>query len=58
MVSRFLAGAVLVIHLAFIVFVVAGGLFLLRRPRLSCPPWLNLPAVFLPVICHVAFDRK
>jgi hypothetical protein len=52
MVSRFLAGAVLVIHLAFIVFVVAGGLFLLRRPRLSCPPWLNLPAVFPS--CHLS----
>ncbi len=42
MIYRLLADAVLLLHLAFIVFVVAGGLFLRRWPRL---PWLHLPAV-------------
>ncbi|MFT3850926.1 MAG: DUF2784 domain-containing protein [Propionivibrio sp.] len=42
MIARVLADAVLLMHLAFIVFVVAGGLFLRRWPRL---PWLHLPAV-------------
>jgi hypothetical protein len=42
MIYRLLADAMLLLHLAFIVFVVAGGLFLLRWPRL---PWLHVPAV-------------
>jgi hypothetical protein len=42
MIYRLLADAVLLLHLAFIVFVVSGGLFLLRWPRL---PWLHVPAV-------------
>ena len=42
MIYRLLADAVLVLHLAFIVFVVAGGLFLLCWSRLS---WLHLHAV-------------
>ena len=46
MIHRLLADAVLVLQLAFIVFVVAGGLFLLRWPLLSWLPWLHLPAVF------------
>ncbi|HEY6643871.1 DUF2784 domain-containing protein [Povalibacter sp.] len=37
-----LADVVLIIHLAFIVFVVAGGLLALRWPRIV---WLHLPAV-------------
>lgn len=37
-----LADAVLLLHLAFILFVVLGGLLVLRRPRLA---WLHLPAV-------------
>lgn len=41
MIYRLLADAVLLLHLAFIVFVVAGGWFLLRWPRLA---WLHLPA--------------
>lgn len=45
MIHRLLAVAVLVLQLAFIVLVVAGGLFLLRWPRLRCSPWLRLPAV-------------
>lgn len=36
-----LADIVVVIHLAFIIFVIAGGLLLFRRPRLA---WLHLPA--------------
>ncbi|MDP1525552.1 MAG: DUF2784 domain-containing protein [Rhodocyclaceae bacterium] len=45
MIYRLLADAVLLLHLAFIVFVVAGSLFLLRWPRLFWLPWLHLPAV-------------
>lgn len=41
MTYRLLADAVLLLHLAFIVFVVAGGWFLPRWPRLA---WLHLPA--------------
>jgi hypothetical protein len=37
-----LADLVLVLHLLFIVFVTAGGLLVLRRPKLA---WLHLPAV-------------
>ncbi len=36
------ANAVLVLHLAFILFAVAGGLLVLRWPRLM---WVHLPAV-------------
>jgi hypothetical protein len=39
---RILADAVLVLHLAFIAFVMLGGLLVLRAPRLA---WLHLPAV-------------
>lgn len=35
MLYSFLADAVLVLHLAFIVFVVAGGMLVLRVPRLA-----------------------
>lgn len=42
MIYRLLADAVLLLHLAFIVFVIAGGLLLRRWPRL---PWLHVPAV-------------
>lgn len=37
----FLAALVVVAHLAFILFVVFGGLFALRQPRAA---WLHLPA--------------
>jgi hypothetical protein len=37
-----LADAIVVFHFLFIVFVVAGGLLVLRRPRLA---WIHLPAV-------------
>ena len=40
MLAAFLAGAVVAIHLAFIVFVAAGGFLVRRWPRLA---WLHLP---------------
>lgn len=42
MTYHLLADAVLVLHLAFIVFAVAGGLLLWRWPRVV---WLHVPAV-------------
>ena len=42
MVHRLLADALVVAHLGFILFVVAGGLLALRWPRAA---WLHLPAV-------------
>jgi len=36
-----LADALVVVHLAFVVFVVAGGLLVLRWPRVA---WVHLPA--------------
>ena len=50
MIYRLLADAVLLVHLGFIVFVVAGGLFLFRWPRL---PWLHLPAVVWGVTIEI-----
>jgi hypothetical protein len=38
---RFLADSVLLVHAAFVAFVVLGGLFVLRWPRLA---WLHVPA--------------
>ncbi len=55
MIFRFLADAVLVLHLAFIAFVVLGGLLVLRFRALA---WIHLPAVvwaaateFLGIVC-------
>ncbi|OHC66858.1 MAG: hypothetical protein A2045_02455 [Rhodocyclales bacterium GWA2_65_20] len=42
MLYRLLADAVLLLHLAFILFVVLGAFLVWRRPRLA---WLHLPAV-------------
>jgi hypothetical protein len=39
---RLLADAVLLAHAGFVVFVVLGGLLVLRRPRLA---WVHLPVV-------------
>jgi hypothetical protein len=39
---RLLADAVLVVHAAFVAFVVLGGLWVLRRPALA---WVHLPTV-------------
>lgn len=55
MIWLMLADAIVVIHLAFILLVIAGGLLLLRWPRLV---WLHIPAViwgalteFLHIVC-------
>lgn len=40
--DRLLADAVVVVHLAFILFVLFGGLLVLWRPRVA---WLHLPAL-------------
>lgn len=55
MLPRLLADLVLVLHLAFLVFVLAGGLLALRWRRV---PWLHLPAAawgiyteFAGVVC-------
>lgn len=42
MVFRALADATVALHVAFVLFVLAGGLLALRRPRFA---WLHLPAV-------------
>lgn len=42
MLWRMAADALVVVHLSFILFVLLGGLLLLRWPRLL---WLHLPAV-------------
>lgn len=55
MLHRWLADAILVLHFAFVVFVVLGGLLVLRWPRLA---WLHVPVAlygatieFLGFIC-------
>jgi uncharacterized membrane protein len=42
MLHRIAADAILVLHFAFVLFVLLGGLVVLRSPRLA---WLHLPAV-------------
>ena len=44
---RFLADVVLVLHLGFVLFVVAGALLLLRWPRLL---WVHLPAALWGIL--------
>jgi len=51
MLYRLLADAVLLAHLAFILFVVLGGLLVLRRPRAA---WLHLPAACWGVLIEYA----
>jgi len=46
-----LADIVLLAHLAFIVFVLGGGVLLLRWPRLV---WLHLPALIWGVLVEVS----
>jgi hypothetical protein len=41
MIYRWLADAVVLIHLAFVAFVVAGGLLTIRWPRVA---WAHIPA--------------
>jgi hypothetical protein len=45
--SRTAADAVLVVHFAFIIFVLLGGLAVLRWPRLA---WLHVPAALWGVL--------
>ena len=53
MIHRWLADAVLVIHLAFVLFVVLGGLLVLRWPRLA---WIHVPvALYGAAIEFVGF---
>ena len=47
MIYRVLADLVLLIHLAFVLFVVLGGFFVLRWPRLA---WLHIPAAVWGVL--------
>lgn len=46
-----LADIVMVLHLAFVVFVVLGGFLVLRRPRLA---WLHLPVALWGAIVEYA----
>jgi len=47
LIYRALADLVLVVHLAFVLFVVLGGLLVLRWPRLA---WLHVPAAVWGVL--------
>lgn len=47
MIYRALADLALVVHLAFVLFVVLGGLLVLRWPRLA---WLHIPAAIWGVL--------
>jgi hypothetical protein len=47
LIYRALADFVLVLHLAFVLFVVLGGLLVLRWPRLA---WLHIPAAIWGVL--------
>ena len=48
---RVLANVVVVVHIAFVLFVVFGGLLVLRNPRLA---WLHLPAAAWGVMIEFA----
>ena len=50
MLDRIAADAVLVLHFAFVVFVVLGGALVLRWPRLA---WIHLPAVVWAALVEV-----
>jgi len=51
MLYRLLADLILILHLAFIIFVVAGGLLALRWQR---APLLHLPATFWVVFIEIS----
>ena len=51
MLYRALADLVLLLHLAFVLFVVLGGLLVLRRPKLA---WLHLPCAAWGVLIEFA----
>ena len=46
-----LAVALLIVHLGFVLFVVLGGLLVLRRPKLA---WAHIPAVLWGVFTEYA----
>jgi hypothetical protein len=48
---RALADLVLLFHLAFVLFVILGGLFVLRRPKVA---WLHLPCAAWGVLIEFA----
>ncbi len=51
MIYPVLADVVLVLHLCFVLFVVLGGLLVLKRPRLA---WLHVPAAVWGVLIEFA----
>ena len=51
MIYRLLADAVVVVHMGFVIFVVLGGLLVLRRPRMA---WLHLPAAVYGTLLEFA----
>ena len=51
MLYRLLADTLVVVHLFFILFVLLGGGFALRWPRLA---WIHLPAVFWAALVEAA----
>jgi Protein of Unknown function (DUF2784) len=51
MIYGLLADVVLVAHLGFVLFVVLGGLLVLRHPRIA---WLHLPAAVWGVLIEFA----
>jgi hypothetical protein len=51
MLERIAADAILIVHFAFVAFVVLGGLLLLRWPALA---WIHLPAVAWAAIVELA----
>ncbi len=51
MLYRALADFVVVIHAAFVLFVIFGGLLVLRSPRLT---WLHLPAAVWGILIEFA----
>lgn len=48
---RLAADAIVLLHLAFVAFVVLGGALVLRRPRLA---WLHVPAVLWAALVEFA----
>src|SRR5262249_10631161 len=51
MLARIAADAALLVHFAFVAFVVLGGLLLLRWPRLA---WIHLPAVIWAALVELS----
>jgi len=49
--ARFTADVVVLLHLAFILFVAVGGLLVLRWPRVA---WVHLPAVVWGALIELA----